>query len=82
MNSTTNARDIFVHQATSTVYILRSNGLAMYHLVEGVKNDYYRDEASFGYTWIAVGLSVLVCVPLAVSVIMRNKDKYAYSSKY
>ena len=76
------AIDIHVHQATSIVFILRTNGLATYHLREGVKNDYYREEAAFSYTWIAVGLSLLVCVPLTFSVLMRHRDKYAYSSKY
>ncbi len=79
-NSTIIAKDIFVHQATSSIFILRSHGLAIFHLIEGVKNDYYREESAFSYTWIAVGLSALICVPLAISVAMRSRDKYAYST--
>jgi len=77
-----NAIDIYVHQATSIVFILRTNGLATYHLREGVKDAYYREAAAFSYTWIAIGLSLLVCVPLTFSALMRHRDKYAYSSKY
>jgi hypothetical protein len=76
------AKDIYVHQATSTVFILRNNGLALYYLREGVKNDYYREEISFSYTWIAIGLSLLICVPMFISVVIRHKETYAYSSKF
>lgn len=76
------ALDIQVHQATDAVFILRTDGLAIYHLREGVKDDYYREAASLSYTWIAIGLSLLICVPLLVSVLMRHRDKYAYSSNY
>jgi hypothetical protein len=76
------AIDIYIHQSTSTMYILRNNGLVIFNLVEGVHNDYYHEEAKLGYTWIAIGLSLIICVPLAISIVMRHHDKFTYSSRF
>jgi heme exporter protein D len=61
---------------------LRNNGLVIFNLVEGVHNDYYHEEAKLGYTWIAIGLSLIICVPLAISIVMRHHDKFTYSSRF
>lgn len=74
--------DIFVHEPTSTMYILRNNGLAIFRLTEGEHNDYYREEAKFSYTWIGIGLSLIICVPIAISIVMRHRDTFTYSSRF
>jgi len=85
--SSATTRDIVVHQATSTIYLLRNNGLAIYRLIEGrpakdsPNYQFYREETRIGYTWIAVALSFIICVPLAITVILRHKDQYAYKSR-
>jgi len=80
-------RDIVVHQATWTIYLLRNNGLAIYRLIEGrpAKNSlnyqFYREETKIGYTWIGIALSFIICVPLAITVILRHQDQYTYKSR-
>jgi hypothetical protein len=74
------AIDIFVHPGTQSIFILRNDGFLINRIVEGVKNDYYRQEAAFSYTWIAVGLSLLICIPLGIAVVSRSRDSYSYSA--
>ena len=71
-------KEIYIHDATSTLYILQNNGLFIFNLVDDVKNNYYLEEMKFGYTWIAILLSMIICVPLAVSAVIRHKEKFSY----
>ncbi|MBN2155350.1 MAG: hypothetical protein JW776_04860 [Candidatus Lokiarchaeota archaeon] len=78
-NELINARDIYVHQSTNTLYLLRNNGLTMYNLVEGIKNDYFRVEAALDYTLVAIVFSLILCVPLGIAVIIRHRETATFS---